>query len=203
MTQIFQEDGTSVPVTVLDVSNVQVSKHLGKAEKASHIEIGKDTATKSTKADQGNYKQLGFVPSYTFRIKVDGELNPETMSIGTKVGADIFAVGDMVDATSINKGKGFQGGVKRWGFKGGSKTHGQSDRWRGPGSIGSGTTLGRVFKGTRMAGHMGAVQQTVRNLQVVDIVPEENLLMVSGAVPGTKGTYVVIKQAVKHNSLKK
>ncbi|MCA9379018.1 50S ribosomal protein L3 [Candidatus Dojkabacteria bacterium] len=196
MTHLFAEDGGQVPVTVLEVADVKVAKHLKDGEAVSHIEISKGQAGKANKADTGNYKELGYVPSFKFIFKPSTEQSTE-LTVGSVIAADIFAVGDLVDVIADSKGKGFQGGVKRWGFHGGPKTHGQSDRHRAPGSIGSGTTLGRVFKNTKMAGHMGAKRKTVQNLKVVAVDVQENLLAVSGAVPGANGSYVVIKSAVK------
>lgn len=190
MTHIYDEQGTQVPVTVFDVSGVKVTKQLKSNDQVTHLEIGKDAQKKTNKADAGNYKELGFVPAYKSMIKVAGESND--MNVGTELSANIFAIGDKVKVTATNKGKGFQGVVKRWGFHGGPKTHGQSDRWRAPGSIGSGTTLGRVFKGTKMGGHMGNVQQSIRNLKIVGVDEEKNLILIGGSVPGKTGSYALI-----------
>jgi large subunit ribosomal protein L3 len=117
--------------------------------------------------------------------------------LGQKIDASVFSAGDLVDVTGISKGKGFAGVMKRHGFGGGPITHGQSDRARAPGSIGSTSTPGRVMKGMRMAGHMGNRRATVQNLKVVLVDPERNLLAVKGAVPGAKGGLVMVKTAVK------
>lgn len=196
MTHLFSEDGKQVPVTVLEVSEVKVAKHLNRGDQTTHVEIAKDKSKHSNKADTGNYQQLGYVPNFKFIFKPSTEQVTE-LTIGSEIAADIFAVGDTVDVISDSKGKGFQGGVKRWGFHGGPKTHGQSDRNRAPGSIGSGTTLGRVFKGTKMGGHMGAKRKTVQNLKVVAVDVQDKLLAVSGAIPGANGSYVIVKSAVK------
>lgn len=116
------------------------------------------------------------------------------VKVGDRLDAAIFAEGDLIDVTATSKGKGFAGVVKRHGFGGGPKTHGQSDRWRAPGSIGSGTTPGRVMKGMRMAGHLGNEQVTVKNLQVLRVDPEKNVLAVKGAVPGPSGGLVLLKK---------
>ncbi|MGA1200017.1 MAG: 50S ribosomal protein L3, partial [Candidatus Latescibacterota bacterium] len=113
---------------------------------------------------------------------------------GDKLDVSMFAVGDIVDVTGQSKGRGFQGGVKRHGFSGGPKTHGQSDRHRAPGSIGQSSDPSRVFKGTRMAGHMGDRQVTVKGLKIIQIDTERNLLVVKGAVPGARGVTVIIKK---------
>ena len=119
------------------------------------------------------------------------------INVGEKLTVDVFTVGERVDVTGISKGKGFAGGVKRYGFRGGPKTHGQSDRHRAPGSRGAGTTPGRVFKGARGPGHMGNNQVTVQALKVVLIDNERNLLGLRGAVPGSKGGLIMIKEARK------
>jgi large subunit ribosomal protein L3 len=121
----------------------------------------------------------------------------ELYKLGQKLQADVFAAGELVDVLGTSKGKGFAGGMKRHGFHGGPKTHGQSDRQRSPGSSSSGTTPGRVYRGKRMAGHMGSVRVTVSNLQVVLVDPERNLLAVRGAVPGAKGGLLLITEARK------
>ena len=121
---------------------------------------------------------------------------PESLELGLKIDASLFAAGESVDIVGTSKGKGFQGGVKRHGFRGGPRTHGQSDRTRAPGSIGSGTTPGRVLKGTRMAGHMGNERVTVKKLEVIQADPERNLLVVKGSVPGANGGLLMIKKHV-------
>jgi large subunit ribosomal protein L3 len=116
------------------------------------------------------------------------------IAVGDRIDASILNQGERVDVVGVSKGKGFAGVVKRHHFRGGPKTHGQSDRWRAPGSIGSGTTPGRVFKGTRMAGHMGNERVTVQNLKVVRIDPERNLVALRGAIPGPAGGLIMIKK---------
>lgn len=198
MTHIFTQEGIQVPVTVLDVSEVKVVKKLMKGDVATHVEIGAGNSKKANQADKGNYKTVGTVPSVKFMIKLGKNTEElQAKEIGTEIGADIFAVGDRIDIIGTSKGKGFQGVVKRYGFKGGPATHGQSDRHRAPGSIGSGTTLGRVFKGTKMGGHMGDEQKTISNLTVAGVDAEKRLIWVAGSIPGKNGNYVVIKSAVK------
>lgn len=123
-------------------------------------------------------------------------VTPEKIELGAQFDVGIFRVGEAVDVVGTSKGKGFQGGVKRHGFRGGPKTHGQSDRLRAPGSIGSGTTPGRVLKGTRMAGHMGNERVTIKKLQVIQADPERNLLVVKGSIPGANGSLVTVKKHV-------
>lgn len=189
MTQIFTEKGVKQVVTLLDVSDVVVARKGGNID--SHIELGMGKQRKSIKADLGNYKGLGFVPM--FRRMFNTDSFSESLEIGTKLGANVFSIGDKVSVSGVNKGKGWQGVVKRWGFKGGPKTHGQSDKQRHPGSIGSGTTPGRVIKGMRMGGHMGNVNQTVTNMEVVYVDEAKNLIGLKGSIPGNKGGFVVLK----------
>ena len=121
----------------------------------------------------------------------------EELEVGSQIDVGMFEVGEKVNVTGVSKGKGFQGGVKRYNFRGGPKTHGQSDRHRAPGSIGAGTTPGRVIKGMRMAGRMGGDKVTVKNLDVIMIDPEKNILLVKGAVPGHRNSVLVISKSVK------
>ncbi len=197
MTRIYNEDGKSVPVTVLDVSNNVISKHLksSKEGKITHIELGKDSQKKSNKADLGNYKELKKVPRFKVVIKLAE--NEEPIAINTEVKASSFEVGEMVEAIAYTKGKGFQGVVKRWGFSGGPRTHGASDRERAPGSIGARMTPGRVIKGMKMGGHMGNVQSTIKGLKVVSVMDEDGLIAVSGSVQGAKGSFLIIRSAKK------
>lgn len=187
MTQIFKEDGSAVGVTVLDVSENYVSKHLKSNDAITHIEIGKDKKKNPNKADIGNYKDLTFVPRFKRTIKTS-----EALEIGTKLTAATFAEGDRVTIVSTSKGKGFQGVMKRWNFKGGKRTHGQSDRERAPGSIGSGTTPGRVIKGLKMAGRMGRDKKSLKNVEVIQVLNNDNLISVKGPIAGFNGSYVFI-----------
>lgn len=190
MTQIYDEDGAVVPVTILDVSDVYVID-IKNAEKDGYNAtiLGKGKKTNANKPEVGKYKKLGFVPNYIKEVK-DLVLEAAEHS---KLTASLFVNGEIVSVTGSSKGKGFQGVVKRWHFHGGPKTHGQSDRWRAPGSIGSGTTPGRVYKGKKMAGRMGGTQITVKNLEVVFIDEKNELIGIKGAVPGNKGAFILIK----------
>ncbi len=129
-------------------------------------------------------------------VELQNGVTPDKLELGAKIDTSIFTSGESVDIVGTSKGKGFQGVVKRHGFRGGPKTHGQSDRLRAPGSIGAGTTPGRVLKGTRMAGHMGNARVTVKKLQVIQSDPERNLLVVKGSVPGANGSLLMIKKHV-------
>ncbi len=189
MTQVYSENGMAIPVTVIDVSNNVVSKVLNNA---THVEIGKDKTKNPIKSDEGNYKALSFVPRFKKVFKLlEGETAPE---VGTELKADTFAVGQKIQVSAVTKGKGFQGVVKRWGFAGGPRSHGASDRERAPGSLGTRTIPGRVFKGKKMGGHMGARNRTISGLKVVKVMAEENLIAVEGAVPGPNKGYVIIKK---------
>jgi large subunit ribosomal protein L3 len=197
MTQIFDDAGAAVPVTLIEAGPCYVTQ-VRQADKDGYtaVQLGFSEAKpkRLTGGQLGHLKRNNLAPLRflrEFREK-DAELQE-----GDKVTVDVFAVGDHVDVVGTSKGKGFQGGVKRYHFRGGPKTHGQSDRQRAPGSRGSGTTPGRVYKGARGAGHMGDDRVTVQNLKVVLVDAERNLLGVRGAVPGAKGGVVMIKAARK------
>jgi len=200
--QRFLEDGKRIPVTVLRVPEISVTQ-LKLAEKDGYtaVQLGIGTRTPKTvnKPLAGHIKQSGakMAPLFLQEIRLTGA--SDLPQVGDTLKAvEILEPGDIVWVTGISKGKGFAGGVKRYGFRGGPKTHGQSDRHRAPGSIGSGTTPGRVYRGKRMAGNMGREQVTVKNLVVVSVNPEENTLMLAGLVPGNLGGYVkVVKRDTK------
>lgn len=181
MTRVFDGE-KSIPVTVVDVNGCKVSKIEGEK-----VELGLGKKNNATKALEGKYKALGFVPKY--RKSFDGIL-VEGVEVGKDIQAEDFVKGDIVNLSGVSKGKGFAGVVKRWGFKGGPRTHGQSDRLRAPGSIGAGADPGRVWKGTRMGGRMGSDNVTVKNKRIVDV--KETYLLVSGPVPGSNGDLVAI-----------
>ncbi|MBI4300670.1 MAG: 50S ribosomal protein L3 [Chloroflexi bacterium] len=194
MTHVFKEDGSVEAVTAIEagpcvVTQVRTAENDGYAA----AQVGFGEAKRLNEPEKGHLKTLGlFRHLQEFRAK-DGEL-PQ---VGQRIDVSLFAVGEHVDVTGVSKGRGFAGVVKRHHFHGGPKTHGQSDRHRAPGSVGSGTTPGRVLKGLRMAGHMGAAQRTVLNLKVMASDPERNLLLVRGAVPGPTGGLVRIRKSVK------
>ncbi|RJQ25906.1 50S ribosomal protein L3 [Candidatus Parcubacteria bacterium] len=191
--QSFLENGTRVPLSLIVVpANVVSQVKTTEKEGYSALQISFDTKKKTSKPLQGHIKKAGLknTPRFFKEIKIDEK---EEVSLGTEIKAEeIFKPGDVVDVTGISKGKGFAGGVKRYGFKGGPRTHGQSDRERAPGSIGQTTTPGRVYKGKKMAGRMGAEQVTIRNLEILDI--KDNVLYIKGLVPGPKGEYLLIKK---------
>jgi large subunit ribosomal protein L3 len=190
MSQMFQDDGNVIPVTYIDVTEVVVA-HKKTMEKDGYVAyvLGMGKKDKPTKAEVGKYKELGFVPLHSVEAVIDGaELN-----IGDKVSPSMFADVKRVNVSGMTKGKGFQGVVKRWGFKGGPRTHGQSDRMRHPGSIGMRTTPGRVFPGHKMGGRMGNDLMTVKNLKVVLTDDTQGMIAVRGAVPGNVDSLVIIK----------
>jgi large subunit ribosomal protein L3 len=198
MTQIFDEAGVALPVTVIEAGPCYVTQiRTPEKEGYTAIQLGFSEVKpkRLTGGELGHLKRLSLPPLRflrEFRVKKDPGLKE-----GDQILVDAFAVGERVDVIGTSKGKGFQGGVKRYHFRGGPKSHGQSDRLRAPGSRSSGTTPGRVYKGSRGAGHMGNDRVTSQNLKVVLVDPERNLLGVNGAVPGPKGGLVVIKEARK------
>jgi len=197
MTQIFDEQGVAYPVTLIEAGPCYVTQ-IRRPEKegysAVQLGFGEINPKKLTGGELGHLKANDIPPLRylrEFRVKA-----PE-INVGEKVTVETFAIGERVDVIGTSKGKGFAGGVKRYGFRGGPKTHGQSDRLRAPGSRGSGTTPGRVYKGSRSPGHMGTDRVTVQALKVVLVDSERNLIGVHGAVPGPKGGLIMIKEARK------
>lgn len=195
MTQIFDESGVVHPVTVIECGpNVVTQVKSADTDGYEAIQLGFGIDKRLTKPEQGHRKASGYMSRTLREVKADDVSQYE---VGQVLKADTFTIGELVDITGTSKGRGFQGGVKRHGFSGGSKTHGQSDRWRAPGSIGSSATPGRVFKGLRMAGHMGVDRVTVQNLKVMRVDIDRNILLVQGSVPGPNNGTVIIRRAVK------
>ena len=197
MTQIFAEDGSLIAVTAIEAGPCFV---LAVKEKSLQLGFEKAKEGSVNKPLSGYFKKLN-LPPLKFIREVPKEAGKE-YKIGDEIKVDIFNAGDWVDVTGISKGKGFQGGMKRWGWKGGPQTHGSMSHRR-PGSIGSTTTPGRVWKGHHMPGHMGCERVTVQNLKVVKTDPERNLLLVKGAVPGNNNSYVMIRKTKKQRIVKK
>jgi large subunit ribosomal protein L3 len=196
MTQIFDESGVVHSVTVIECGpNVVTQVRTAEKDGYEAIQLGFGRDKRLNKPERGHLKPSGYENLKTLReVKAD---NIDEHKVGDVVTANAFTVGELVDVTGTSKGRGFQGGVKRHGFSGGPKTHGQSDRHRAPGSIGSSATPGRVYKGLRMAGHMGHRRVTVQNLTVLRVDGERNLLLVEGSVPGHNKALVLIRRAVK------
>ena len=189
MTTVFSEAGNQVPVTVVQAGPCPIIKVKTKlTDGYDAVVIGYGARRKSlfNKPELGLFAKVGADPVRHLReLRMAGT---EDLQIG-----DVFKSGDKVRVTGISKGKGFQGGMRRHGFSGANKTHGQSDRWRAPGSIGQSSYPSRVFKGQRMAGRMGNEQVTVRNIKIVEVDAERNLILLKGAVPGARNGLVIIK----------
>jgi large subunit ribosomal protein L3 len=196
MTQIFDEQGVAHPVTIIEagpcyVTQVRSVENNGYAA----IQLGfSEIHPKKLSSGELGHLNSNKLPPMKFLREFRSK---DAANVGDKVTVDVFAVGERVDVVGTSKGKGFAGSVKRHHFAGGKKTHGQSDRHRAPGSRSSGTTPGRVFKGSRGAGHMGTDRVTTQALKVVMVDADRNLLGVNGAVPGGKGGLILIKEARK------
>jgi large subunit ribosomal protein L3 len=181
MTRIFKDD-SMVPVTIVDTSSCKVAKRNG-----NQVELALLEKRKPNQREKGQYKELGYVPRFNRVFTGDFA---ENVTSADEVKAEFFDEGEKVAITANTKGKGFQGVMKRWGFKGGQRTHGQSDRLRAPGSIGAGTDPGRVWKGKKMGGRMGGQKITLKNKEIVGI--KDNYLLISGPIPGANGDLVSI-----------
>ncbi len=198
MTRVFSDDGVSTPVTVIEVEPNRVSQ-LKTVDTDGYTAVqviaGSRRPSRVTKPMAGHYRKAGVEPgriAMEFRVdSVDG------FELGSEIKVDIFEQGQQVDVTGTTIGKGFAGGVKRHNFHMQDATHGNSVSHRAPGSIGQNQTPGRVFKGKKMAGHMGAVRQTTQNLEIVRVDAERNLLLIRGPVPGSKSSDVVVRPANK------
>ena len=195
MTQLFsEEDGSVTPVTAIEAGPctvVQVKTLANDGYEA--VQLGFGHKKRHNKPAQGHLKGTGTF-AVLREVRVDDAAQYE---VGQTIDVSIFEEGSKVDVVGRSRGMGFAGGVKRYHFAGGPKTHGQSDRHRAPGSVGAGTTPGRVFKGLHMAGRMGDERKTTQNLRVMKVEPERNLIMVRGAVPGISTGLVMVCQAVK------
>jgi large subunit ribosomal protein L3 len=192
MTQVFQDDGTMVAVSVLAIEPNTVTK-LRTPERDGYtaVQIGTEVSKKLNKPETGQLKDLPKVATIReFRVdSVDDVTVGQVFSIG-----DLFEAGDMVDVTGVSKGKGFAGVIKRHNFHRGPQTHG-SDHHRAPGSIGPGTTPGRVYRGLKMSGQMGSERVTIKKVRVVRADPDRNLLLVKGSLPGARGGLITVKKA--------
>jgi large subunit ribosomal protein L3 len=200
MTRIFAEDGASIPVTVLDVSNnrvTQVKTPEVDGYAAVQVAFGKRRASRVSKPEAGHLAKAGVEAGHVLKeFRIDaGQL--AAFKAGDQVAASIFAVGQKVDVSGKSIGKGFQGGIKRHNFSSQRASHGNSVSHNAPGSIGMAQDPGRVFPGKRMAGHFGDVETTMQGLTVVRVDAERQLLLIKGAVPGAKGADVVVCPAVK------
>ncbi len=203
MTRIFTEDGASVPVTVIEAEPnriTQIKDLESDGYRAVQVTVGSRRASRVTKAQAGHFAKAGVEAgraSGEFRL-ADGE--GDELALGGEIKVDLFEAGQKVDVHGVSIGKGFAGVIKRHNFRTQDATHGNSLSHRAPGSIGQNQTPGRVFKGKKMAGHMGNATTTTQNLEVVRVDVERNLILIKGAVPGSKGSDVTITPAVKAKS---
>jgi large subunit ribosomal protein L3 len=199
MTQVFGDDGNQVPVTVIQAGPCTV---LGLRTLESHgyaaLQLGFEPKKKNvSKPAAGVFKKANVAPMRVVReIRLEKSEMLQGYEVGKSVTTELFAPGEIVDVVGITKGKGFQGGVKRFGWSGGDATHGSMFH-RAPGSIGASSDPSRVWPGHRLPGRMGGVQRTVLNISVVRVLPEQNLLLVRGAVPGANGSLVMIRKSIK------
>jgi large subunit ribosomal protein L3 len=200
MTRIFTDDGSSLPVTVLDVSNNRITQCKSVSTdgyNSVQVAFGVRRATRVTKAAAGHYAKAGVEAGSVLKEFTVTSDQVSSMKAGANLGVEMFQVGQKVDVTGITIGKGYAGTIKRHHFKSGRATHGNSKSHNVPGSIGMAQDPGRVFPGKRMTGHLGDVQRTVQNLKIVRIDADRQLLLVMGAVPGSKGGDVIVRPAVK------
>lgn len=204
MTRIFNDDGASIPVTVIEVSPNRVTRIIDKKSDgydAIQVTAGNKKASKLTQAEAGHFKKVGVEPGrilLEFRL-ADGE---ESVNVGQELNVTMFKEGQKVDAIGKTIGKGYAGAIKRWNFSSQRNTHGNSLSHRAPGSIGQCQTPGRVFKGKKMAGRLGNERVTIHNLEVVKILEDKNVILIKGAIPGAIDGDVIIRPAVKERGAK-
>lgn len=197
MTRVFTEEGISIPVTVIEVEPnriTQVKSEETDGYRAVQVTVGERRASRVTKAQAGHFAKAGVAAG---RKVLEFRLEEGEYQAGDQLTAEIFTAGQIVDVTGQSKGKGFAGTIKRWNFAGQDASHGNSVSHRVPGSIGQCQTPGRVFKGKKMSGHMGAERKTVQSLEIVRVDVERNLLLVKGAVPGATGGDVIVRPTTK------
>ena len=196
MTQIFDEGGRAVPVTVVEAGPCHVAQ-VKRPDKDGYsaIQMAFGQPRRTTKPKEGHFKKANVDPArYLVELRVDDSNEYE---LGAEIKADVFEPGETVDVIGVTKGKGFAGGMKRHNFGGLGASHGTERKHRSPGSVGAAATPSRVFKGTRMAGQLGNVRVTTLNLKVIKVDLERNLLMIRGAIPGPKGGLVMVRSAVR------
>ena len=191
MPQLFREDGRVVPVTVIEAGPCVVTQVKTKeTDGYEAIQLGYGDVKRRNKPEAGHLKDSR-LSRYLREVTTD---DTSEFTVGQTIGVDIFQAGEKIDVIGKSKGRGFAGTMKRWDFGGGPRTHGQSDRARAPGSIGGGTTPGKVYKGLKMSGHMGNRRITVKGLEIVEIDAERNLLMIKGGIPGATNSLVQIRR---------
>jgi len=201
MTQYIHDDGIVSAVTAIEVGPCVVTQIKNTVKDGyDKIQIGyKEVSQKKVSKPEKGHLEKNNLDLFKYLREVDS-VEPNGAEIGNVVTvSQIFEVGDVVDVVGKSKGKGFAGGVKRWHFRGGPKTHGQGDKWRAPGSVGQGTTPGRVRKGKKMAGHMGAKRSTEQGIKIVAIDEDRNLLFVRGSVPGAASGLVLVRKQKRNN----
>jgi large subunit ribosomal protein L3 len=191
MTQIFREDGKVVPVTIIEAGPCVVTQVKTKeTDGYEAVQLGYGDVKRRNKPQAGHLKNSR-LSRYLREVATN---DTSEFAVGQTIGVDIFETGEKVDIIGTSKGRGFAGVMKRWNFGGGPRTHGQSDRARAPGSIGGGTTPGKVYKGLKMGGHMGNRRITVKALEIIEIDAERNLLMIKGGVPGATNSLIQIRR---------
>lgn len=196
MTRVFDNDGTANPATVIEAGPCFVTQiKTAETDGYNAVQVGFEEKKEkaSNKPEMGHVAKANLKPFRLLKEFRDFE-SDDTLELGSQINVDIFQEGEIVNVTGVSKGRGFAGVVKRHGFHGGPKTHGQSDRLRAPGSIGQSSWPSRVIKGVRMGGRMGAKNVTVRNLQILKVDPENNILIIRGAVPGANKGFVLIRK---------
>ncbi len=195
MTSVFAADGKNIPCTVIQAGPCIVTQIRTKETdgyEAIQLSFDEKKVKQSLKSEIGHFKKSGTTPK---RKVMEFREFRETLALGSEVKVELFVEGDFVDVVGTSKGKGFQGVVRRHHFSGvGSQTHGQHNRLRAPGSRGASSYPSRVLKGMRTAGHMGAARAKIQNLEVIKVIPEQNILVIKGAVPGHNGSYVIVEK---------
>jgi len=199
MTRVFNDDGASIPVTVVEAEPnriTQIKTDETDGYTAVQVTIGARRASRVSKSQAGHFAKAGVEAGRSsWELRIDGD--QEDLEVGGNITVDQFEIGQKIDVTGTSKGKGYAGVIKRWNFQMQDATHGNSISHRAPGSIGQCQTPGRVFKGKKMAGHMGDERVTTQNLEIVRVDAERNLLLIKGAVPGAPGGDVIVRAAVK------
>lgn len=199
MTQVFEEGGIATGVTIIEAGPcvvTQVKTQENDGYNGVQVGLGETEERKLTQAERGHLRKKK-LPLVRHLREIPSDTEGDAAKVGDRIDVSMFAAGDIVDIIGKSKGKGFAGVMKRHNFRGGPRTHGQSDRARHPGSIGAGSTPGRVIKGLKMAGHMGNARVTVQNLRIVSIDADRNLLMIKGAVPGPTNGMLIVRKAKK------
>lgn len=204
MTRVFNDKGVSYPVTVIEVKPNRVVKVIQGDYSALQVTTGEKAAKHMTKAVAGHFAKANVAAGDVLQeMRLEAGSDLAEKQVGDEITVALFAEGERVDVTGTTKGKGFAGGVKRWGFSMQDATHGNSLSHRAPGSIGQCQTPGRVFKGKKMAGQLGNVRRTLQNVEVIRVDEERGLILVKGGIPGAPGSYVTISKAAKVKREKK